>query len=68
MEETKKRPSTATQRKSFIRGKVTQKPMTFKIDLDNWERLQVEVNKGRVINEAIREHYEDTEPPDANGR
>lgn len=57
----KKRPSVAEVRKSFIRGKVTQRPLNFKCDLDNFEKLKGVKNKGRLINELLRNYFEDTE-------
>lgn len=36
------------------RGERSQKHFSFRIDLDNLERLQEYQNKGRFINEAIR--------------
>lgn len=36
------------------RGERSQKHFSFRIDLDNLERLQVYQNKGRFINEAIK--------------
>lgn len=57
----KKRPSVAEVRKAFIRGKVTQRPLNFKCDLDNFEKLKGVKNKGRLINELLRNYFEDTE-------
>lgn len=57
----KKRPSVAEVRKAFIRGKVTQRPLNFKCDLDNFEKLRGVKNKGRLINELLRNYFEDTE-------
>ena len=57
----KKRPSVAEVRKAFIRGKVTQRPMNFKCDLDNFEKLKGVKNKGRLINELLRNYFDDTE-------
>lgn len=36
--------------------------MSFKIDLDLVERLKAEVNKGRLINNLLRDHYGMPEP------
>lgn len=36
------------------RGERSQKMLNFRCDLDNWEGLQQQPNKGRFINEAIR--------------
>lgn len=54
-EEKKKRPSTATVKKGGMKGRVTQKMMSFKVDLDNWEYLESKANKGRYINDIIAE-------------
>lgn len=50
-------------RKAYKRGTITQKMMSFKIDLDIVERLQQEQNKGRLINNLLREHYHLNESP-----
>lgn len=50
------------QKKKWSWGKVTQKMCSFKIDLDIVERLKSEANKGRLINNLLREHYNMTEP------
>lgn len=55
--ETKKRASTATIRKSFEKGKRTQKMMTFRLDCDLETKLNQESNKGRLINDLLREHF-----------
>ncbi len=52
------RPSTATIKKAFIWGQKTQKMMSFRIDLDIAVRLQEEPNKGRLINNLLRQHYD----------
>lgn len=57
----RKRPSVASVRKPNIRHIVTQRPMSFKVDLDNYERLQGVKNKGRLINDLLRNYFEDTE-------
>lgn len=44
-------------RKEYQHGKVTQKMLSFKIDLDILARLKQEVNKGRLINNLLRDHY-----------
>lgn len=36
------------------KGQRGQKPMTFRIDLDNVEWLEKQPNKGRALNEALR--------------
>lgn len=56
-QEKKKRASTATIRKSFEKGKRTQKMMTFRLDSDLEDMLSQEANKGRLINELLRVHY-----------
>lgn len=38
------------------KGERGQKPMSFRIDLENLEWLERQANKGRAINEAL-EHY-----------
>lgn len=53
----KKRKSTATVRKASTHGVTTQKMVTFKCDLENVERLKQVVNKGRLINELLDEHF-----------
>lgn len=57
MREKKERKSTATIRKAFKHGESSQKMMSFKVDLENWEAMEGEVNKGRLINNLLREHY-----------
>ena len=57
----RKRPSVATVKKPFIRGRVTQKTMSFRVDLDNLERMKDVKNKSRLINELLRNYFEDTE-------
>ena len=37
------------------RGVITQKMMSFKVDLENLEWLQQQPNKGRYINELIEQ-------------
>lgn len=55
MEETtkKKRPTTATIRKSSKNGVYTQKMKTFRLDNENIEWLAKQENQGRYINELI---------------
>lgn len=50
------------QRKEYRWGSITQKMMSFKIDLDLLERLQLEPNKGRLINNLLRRHFGLEEP------
>lgn len=45
------------QRKEYKHGTITQKMLSFKLDLDLFARLKQEPNKGRLINNLIREHY-----------
>ena len=56
-----KRKSTATVKKTFIWGQVTQKMMSFRIDLELVVRLNQEPNKGRLINELLRKHYDEVD-------
>lgn len=56
--ETRQRKSTASVRKASRHGVTTQKMMAFKIDLDLAEKMQGERNKGRLINDLLRQHYE----------
>lgn len=56
-ENKKKRASTATIRKPFEKGKRTQKMMTFRLDSDLEHMLTQETNKGRLINDLLREHF-----------
>lgn len=44
------------QRKVFKHGTTTQKLMSFRCDLDVMELLEKVSNKGRTINNAIREY------------
>jgi hypothetical protein len=50
------------QKKKWSWGKVTQKMCSFKIDLDIVERLKSEANKGRLINNLLRDYYGIKEP------
>lgn len=53
---TQKVSEDARMRKEYApRGKRGQKMFNFRCDLDNWEKLQRQPNKGRFINDAIRE-------------
>lgn len=45
-------------RARYARGQVTTKPMTFKVDLDIAEWLKKVKNKGRLINDLLREKME----------
>lgn len=56
-QEKKKRASTATIRKSFEKGVRTQKMMTFRLDSDLIDLLNQEANKGRLLNNLLREHF-----------
>ena len=54
----KERKSTATIRKAFKRSDGrSQKMMSFRVDSDLMERLNQEPNKGRLINNLLREHF-----------
>lgn len=46
------------ERKPFKWGERTQKMMSFKIDLDLVESLNTVRNKGRLINNLLREYFE----------
>lgn len=57
------------ERKAFKWGERTQKMMSFKVDLDLVKHLQGVKNKGRLINNLLRDYFKVTEPgedPDAN--
>lgn len=54
---TKERASTATLRKASKKGEVTQKMMSFRVDSDVWDAMQVLPNKGRFLNDLVRNHY-----------
>ena len=60
--EKKKQGPKERQRKQYRWGSITQKMMSFKIDLDLLERLQQEPNKGRLLNNLLRQHYGLVEP------
>lgn len=47
------------QRKEYKHGQVTQKMMSFKVDLDLCDWLKTVANKGRLINQLLRQ-YRDT--------
>lgn len=52
---TKKLEDAERMRKAYApRGERGQRMVNFRCDLDNWELLQRQPNKGRFINEAIR--------------
>lgn len=52
---TKKVNEDERQRKAYAaRGTRTQKHVSFRIDLDNLEKVSRQSNKGRYINDAIR--------------
>lgn len=44
------------QRKEFKHGQVTQKMMSFKVDLDLCDWLKTVANKGRLINKLLRQY------------
>lgn len=57
------------ERKAFKWGERTQKMMSFKVDLDLVKHLQGVKNKGRLINNLLRDYFKVPEPgedPDAN--
>lgn len=56
--EKKKRPSAATIRKASSHGVKTQKMMSFRVDNEVAEKLDQEANKGRLINDLLRKHYQ----------
>jgi len=47
-------PNERVKKEYAKKGERSQKHFSFRIDLDNLERLQTYPNKGRFINEAIR--------------
>lgn len=54
---TKKIDENERIRKEYApRGQRTQKMFNFRCDLDNWEKLCQQPNKGKFINDAIRAH------------
>lgn len=55
--EKKERKSTATIRKACKLGVRTQKMVTFRLDIELEERLNQERNKGRLINNLLKEHF-----------
>lgn len=44
------------QRKEFKHGMITQKMMSFKVDLDLCDWLKTVANKGRLINQLLRQY------------
>lgn len=57
------------ERKAFKWGERTQKMMSFKVDLDLVQHLQGVKNKGRLINNLLRDFFKVPEPwedPDAS--
>ena len=57
---TKKIEDSERVRKAYSpRGPRGQRMFNFRCDLDNWERLQQQHNKGRFINDAIRAYLPD---------
>lgn len=57
---TKKIEDSERVRKAYSpRGQRGQRMFNFRCDLDNWERLQKQLNKGRFINDAIRAYMPD---------
>lgn len=52
---TQKKSDDERVRKAYAqRGTRSQKMFNFRCDLDCWEKLSQQANKGRYINEAIR--------------
>lgn len=52
---TKKMEDEQRVRKAYSpRGQRGQRMFNFRCDLDNWEKLESQPNKGRFVNEAIR--------------
>lgn len=57
---TKKIEGNERVRKAYSpRGQRGQRMFNFRCDLDNWERLQQQLNKGRFVNDAIRAYHPD---------
>lgn len=57
---TKKIDDNERVRKAYSpRGQRGQRMFNFRCDLDNWERLQKQPNKGRFVNDAIRAYIPD---------
>ena len=44
------------RKEGIKRGTRTQRMMSFRVDEDCWEYLQQQPNKGRFINDLIRDH------------
>lgn len=59
----KKVPDIERERKAYKWGQRTQKMMSFKVDLDLVECLNTVRNKGRLINNLLREYFEKPAPP-----
>lgn len=53
----KKRKSTATIRKASTKGTTTQKMMSFRVDMTNWEHLEGIPNKGKLINDLLAAYF-----------
>ena len=52
---TKKKSEEERERKEYSpRGERSQRMFNFRCDLDNWEKIQRQPNKGRFVNDAIR--------------
>ena len=54
---TKKKSEEERVKKEYsARGQRSQRMVNFRCDFENWEKLQTKPNKGRFINEAIRNY------------
>lgn len=62
--ENKKTKSKATIRRASKHGETRTKMMTFKVDIELLEYLDKEPNKGRLINNLLRQHYNIKEESD----
>lgn len=51
------------ERKAYKWGQRTQKMMSFKVDLDLAARLVEVKNKGRLLNNLLRDYFKVPEPP-----
>ena len=59
----RKVPEIERERKAYKWGQRTQKMMSFKVDLDLVECLNTVRNKGRLINNLLRDYFEKPAPP-----
>lgn len=44
------------------RGEKTQKMMSFRVDFENWEPLSKVSNKGRLLNDLLKEYFTKVNP------